>query len=57
MKANQPYLEEFKLDAVKQITGRDHKVAEVSAGIGVSQHSLYKWIKAYGVPVCQSTNL
>ena len=47
---NQPYPEEFKLEAVKQITERGHKVAEVSARIGVSQHSLYKWLKAYGTP-------
>jgi len=50
MKTNQPYPEEFKIEAVKQITERGHKVAEVSARIGVSQHSLYKWIKAYGAP-------
>jgi len=25
-------------------------VADVSKRIGVSQHSLYKWIKAYSVP-------
>lgn len=47
MKTNQPYPEEFKIKAVQQITQRGHKVAEVSARIGVSQHSLYKWIKAY----------
>ena len=47
---NQPYPEEFKVEAVKQITERGHKVAEVSARIGVSQHSLYKWIKAYAKP-------
>ena len=46
----QPYPEEFKRDAVKQITERGHKVAEVSARIGVSQHSLYKWIKTHRVP-------
>ncbi len=50
MKTNQPYPEEFKIEAVKQITERGHKVAEVSARIGVNQHSLYKWTKAYGVP-------
>ncbi len=50
MKTNQPYPEEFKIEAVQQITQRGHKVAEVSARIGVSQHSLYKWIKAYGQP-------
>ena len=42
--------EEFKIEAVKQITERGHRVADVSARIGVSQHSLYKWIKAYAVP-------
>lgn len=42
----QPYPEEFKVEVVKQITERGHKVAEVSTRIGVSQHSLYKWIKA-----------
>ena len=47
---NQPYPEEFKVEAVKQITERGHKVAEVSARIGVSQHSLYKWIKIYKAP-------
>lgn len=50
MKSNQPYPEEFKIEAVKQITERGHKVAEVSARIGVSQHSLYKWIKVYSMP-------
>lgn len=50
MKTNQPYPEEFKIEAVKQISERGHKVADVSARIGVSQHSLYKWIKVYGVP-------
>ncbi|HRN74588.1 transposase, partial [Ottowia sp.] len=46
----QPYPEEFKIEAVKQITERGHRVADVSARIGVSQHSLYKWVKAYAVP-------
>ncbi|MFI8614293.1 transposase, partial [Acidovorax sp. NPDC077693] len=46
----QPYPEEFKIEAVKQITERGHRVADVSARIGVSQHSLYKWIKVYSVP-------
>lgn len=43
MKTNQPYPEESKIEAVKQITERGQKVAEVSARIGVSQHSLCKW--------------
>ncbi len=47
---NQTYPQEFKTEAVKQITERGHKVAEVSARLGVSQHSLYQWIKAYRLP-------
>lgn len=50
MKTNQLYPEELKIEAVQQITQRGHKEAEASARIGVSQHSLYKWIKAYGPP-------
>ena len=42
--------EEFKIEAVKQITQRGHSVAEVSARLGVSQHSLYKWIKEQQLP-------
>ncbi len=42
MTAKRPYPEEFKIEAVEQITERDHRVAAVSARIGVSQHSLYK---------------
>ncbi len=48
--SNQRYPEEFKAEAVKQITERGHRVADASARIGVSQHSLYKWIKAYTAP-------
>lgn len=44
------YTEEFKIEAVKQVTERGHPVAEVSGRIGVSQHSLYGWIKKYSQP-------
>ena len=44
------YPEEFKTKAVKQITERGRKVADVSARLGVSQHSLYQWIKAERTP-------
>lgn len=50
MTSKQPYPEEFKIEAVKQIVDRGHKVAEVSAGLGVSQHILYKWMKASQTP-------
>lgn len=48
--SKQRYPEEFKTEAVKQITERGHKVADVSARLGVSQHSLYEWIKAHRKP-------
>ena len=37
---------EFKEEAVRQITERGYSVAEVSGRLGVSAHSLYKWLRA-----------
>lgn len=37
---------EFKEEAVKQVTERGYSVAEVAVRLGVSAHSLYKWVKA-----------
>ena len=37
---------EFKDEAVRQVTERGHPVAEVAARLGVSSHSLYKWVRA-----------
>lgn len=54
MTTKQPYPEEFNIEAVKQITERGHRVADVSARISVSQHSLYTWIKAHAGPVSAS---
>lgn len=44
--SSQHYTPEFKDEAVRQIVGRDYSVAEVSEHLGVSSHSLYKWVKA-----------
>ena len=44
------FTEDFKIDAIKQITERGHSVVDVSKRLGVSTHSLYGWIKRYGVP-------
>lgn len=44
------YTEEFKIEAVKQVTERGHAAAEVAARLGVSAHSLYQWIKRYSLP-------
>jgi transposase len=46
----QRYPEEFRIEAVKQVTERHHSVADVAARLGVSTHSLYQWIKRYTTP-------
>ena len=45
--ARKNYPDEFKRDAVAQITERGYPVAEVSQRLGVSAHSLYEWRKKY----------
>lgn len=44
------YTKEFKIEEVKQVTERRYPVAEVAGRLGVSQHSLYAWLKDYGRP-------
>lgn len=44
--SNQRFSPEFKDEAVRQIVDRGYSVAEVSERLGVSTHSLYKWVKA-----------
>ena len=42
--------DDFKRDAVAQITERGYPVAEASQRLGVSQHSLYAWKKKFSQP-------
>lgn len=42
------YTEEFKIEAVKQITDRGYSIQEVANRLGVTTHSLYAWRKKYG---------
>jgi transposase len=42
------YSEEFKIEAVRQVTDRGYKVSEVAAHLGITTKSLYEWIKRYG---------
>ena len=44
--STQRFTPEFKEEAVKQVTERGYSVTEVAARLGVSTHSLYKWVKA-----------
>ena len=42
------YTDEFKIEAVKQITERGYSVQEVASRLGTTTHSLYAWLKKYG---------
>ena len=41
------FTEDFKINAVKQITERGYSVADGSQRLGVSTHSLYAWVRRY----------
>jgi len=53
---NARFSEDFKRDAVHQITVRGYPVKEVSQRLGVSTHSLYSWVKKYSKPPEINTN-
>jgi len=41
----QRYSEEFKREAVKQVTERGHSVSDVSKRLDISIKSLYVWLR------------
>ena len=53
--SSQRYPEEFRIEAAKQILEHGHSVADVSRRLGVSSHSLYKWVRQQQIPVAQRT--
>ena len=55
MSSSKRYPEEFKIEAVKQVTEKGHSVAEVAARLGTTTHSLYAWIKRYDPQQPKST--
>ena len=44
------YTDEYKIEAVRQVTERGHKVSEVADRLGITSHSLYAWIRKFGKP-------
>jgi transposase-like protein len=46
--SNKRYTEEFKIEAVKQVTERGYSVQDVAKRLGITTHSLYAWRKKYG---------
>ena len=53
--SKQYFTDEFKIEAVKQITELGYSTSEVTSRLGVSAHSLYAWKKRFGKPVIQRT--
>ena len=47
------YPEEFKREAVKQVTERGHKVGDVARRLGTTTKSLNDWIKRYGASTAE----
>ncbi len=43
--SNRKYTDEFKMEAVKQVTERGYKVQEVSERLGISLKSMYTWLR------------
>jgi transposase len=43
--SRQRYSPEFKDEAVRQVTDRGRAVVDVAERLGVSSHSLYKWVR------------
>ena len=39
------YSPEFRAEAIRQVTERGYPVREVARRLGVSTHSMYKWLK------------
>ena len=42
------YTEEFRVEAVRQVTDRGYSDPEVAKRLGVTTKSLYGWLKRYG---------
>lgn len=46
--SNKRYTDEFKIEAVKQVTDRGYTIREVASRLGVTTASLSTWIKKFG---------
>jgi transposase len=49
------YTDEFKREAVKQVTERDYSVADVAQRLDTTMHSLYAWLNKFGEPNPQTS--
>ena len=44
------YTDEFKAEAIRFVTEQGHPAREVAARLGISEHTLYRWLKAARPP-------
>lgn len=42
------YPNEFKIEAVRQVTEAGHGVYDVAQRLGITTNSLYRWVKEFG---------
>ncbi len=47
------YPEEFKIEAVRQVTQRGHSIAEVAGRLGINRFSLHTWMQDQKMPAGQ----
>lgn len=48
--SNKRYTDEFKIQAVKQVTERGHTISDVAKRLDITYKSLYAWIQKYSQP-------
>lgn len=51
--SGQRYTEEFKIQAVNQVTEQGHSMTSVSERLGISYKSMHDWVKKYSKPTKQ----
>ncbi len=51
------YPEEFKIQAVKQVTEGGYKIKDVAERLGITTKSLHNWINKFGSPTHQHTTI
>jgi len=50
------YKDEFKIEAVKQVTDNNYSIAETAKRLGIHPDSLRAWIKKYESPEAMAQN-
>ena len=48
--SGQRYPEEFKIQAVEQVTKHGHTMSSVAKRLGISYKSMHDWVKRYSKP-------